>query len=178
MRYKINFSRVVNQLVPYYLGGRKLILLLQAMLYPLQKLNDSFSQWARDRVIEANMTSQIIKLEWYLNYKFSKYFNNPNERISIQNAVYTGVELHSENTSSAIIHKSIRFEGESSAAEDNIVFYHSDEKTESNNKSFYVVSPAIDTTMITVNEYLTMVSYQVDRFKTSGKTYEIRINNE
>ena len=33
--YRINTDRLVNQLVPHYLGGRKLILFLQAILQPL-----------------------------------------------------------------------------------------------------------------------------------------------
>ena len=37
--YRINTDRIVNQLVPHYLGGRKLILFLQAILQPLNSLN-------------------------------------------------------------------------------------------------------------------------------------------
>ena len=42
MRYAINLDKTVNQLVPYYLGGRKLILYLQALMKPLQTINDAF----------------------------------------------------------------------------------------------------------------------------------------
>lgn len=62
MRYFINFDKTVNQFVPHYLGGRKLILFLQSILVPLQQLNKEFSEWAKEKRIEASMTSQIFKL--------------------------------------------------------------------------------------------------------------------
>ena len=74
MRYYINFDKTINQLVPYYIGGRKLILYLQALMSPLRRLNDDFVSYAKETRIEAAMTSQIFKFEWFLNHKFSKYF--------------------------------------------------------------------------------------------------------
>lgn len=44
--YRINTDRIVNQLVPHYLGGRKLILFLQAILQPLNSLNIKWKEWA------------------------------------------------------------------------------------------------------------------------------------
>ena len=44
--YRINTDRMVNQLVPHYLGGRKLILFLQAILQPLNSLNVKWKEWA------------------------------------------------------------------------------------------------------------------------------------
>ena len=71
MRYYINFDKTINQLVPYYIGGRKLILYLQALMSPLRRLNDDFVSYAKETRIEAAMTSQIFKFEWFLNHKFS-----------------------------------------------------------------------------------------------------------
>lgn len=34
MRYVIDFAKTINRLVPYYIGGRKLILYLQALMKP------------------------------------------------------------------------------------------------------------------------------------------------
>lgn len=76
MRYFINFDKTINQLVPYYIGGRKLILYLQALMSPLRRVNDDFVEYAKETRIEAAMTSQIFKFEWYLNRKFKKYFAN------------------------------------------------------------------------------------------------------
>ena len=71
--YRINTDRMVNQLVPHYLGGRKLILFLQAILQPLNSLNVKWKEWADEKRIEAAMTSQVIMMEYFLNHKFRKY---------------------------------------------------------------------------------------------------------
>lgn len=34
--YKIDTDKMVNQLVPHYLGGRRLVLFLQSLLAPLK----------------------------------------------------------------------------------------------------------------------------------------------
>ena len=179
MRYGINFDKTVNQLVPHYIGGRKLILFLQSILKPLQDLNDAFKYWAAETRIEAAMTSQVIKFEWFLNHKFRKYFLNPGEGITIQTASHLGAELHWENTeASGVEHQVTRFEGESDAIADNMILFNEDENEAFGNKSFIVYSPAIDTTKISRTDYLAMVAYQVDKYKLAGKTYSIQFNNE
>lgn len=42
MRYKLPIDKLVNQLVPHYLGGRKYILFIQSLVYPLKIINDRF----------------------------------------------------------------------------------------------------------------------------------------
>ena len=96
MRYSIYFDKIINQLAPHYLGGRKYILYLQALCKPLQTANDSFSEWADETLIEANMTSQIIKFEWYLNRKFRKYFADKSNSIAIKNGKRNGVAAYWE----------------------------------------------------------------------------------
>lgn len=59
MRYKLPIDRSVNRLVPHYLSGRRFILFVQSCLYPLQSLNERFRTFARERHIEARMTSQV-----------------------------------------------------------------------------------------------------------------------
>ena len=93
MRYYINFDKTINQLTPAYIGGRKLILFMKSLAHPLRALNDAFVEWAKETRIEASMTSQIFKFEWYLNRKFSKYFVNQSNRIAITNVVPTGVPI-------------------------------------------------------------------------------------
>ena len=73
MRYKLPIDKLVNQLVPHYLGGRKYILFIQSLVYPLKIINDRFIDFAKERHIEARMTSQVMYFEWYLNHKFGKY---------------------------------------------------------------------------------------------------------
>ena len=70
--YRINTDRMVNQLVPHYLGGRKLILFLQALLQPLNSLNVKWKEWADEKRIEAAMTSQVIMMEYFLKTNMIK----------------------------------------------------------------------------------------------------------
>jgi len=74
---------LINQLVPHYLSGRKYILFLQSLVYPLHTLNERFIIFAKEKQIEARMTSQVMYFEWYLNRKFKKYLANPDESIYI-----------------------------------------------------------------------------------------------
>ena len=174
MRYTINFDKTINQFVPHYLGGRKLILLLQALMSPLQKLNDYFSTWAKETRIEASMTSQVFKFEWYLNRKFKKYFIDGDSRISIQNGIKLGAPIYREN-------------GDIDDKE-NMVIYQESEKRESaplfysyetmgiGDVSFVVNSPIIDESLITREAYVAMLSYYVDKYRLSNKTYKIIFN--
>lgn len=77
MRYKLPVDRLVNSLMPHYLSGRRFILFVQSCLYPLQSLNERFRAFARERHIEARMTSQVIYFEWFLNHRFGKYICDP-----------------------------------------------------------------------------------------------------
>lgn len=97
MRYTINFDKTVNQLTPHYIGGRKLILLMQALVFPLRSLNADFSNYAREKRIEAAMTSQILPFTWYLNRKFKKFFLNKNAKITITNISTLGVPIYNES---------------------------------------------------------------------------------
>ena len=175
MRYAINFDKTVNQLVPHYLGGRKLILFIQAVLKPIQAINDVWKEWAAETRIEAAMTSQVIKFEWFLNHKFSKYFLDSNGKITIRTASRIGAELHWENTAaSGVQHAVTRFEGESSNLADNMVLYHSEENEAEGNVSFIVSSPDINTAKISQSDYIAMLAYQIDKYKIAGKTYSIK----
>ena len=92
--YRINTDRLVNQLVPHYLGGRKLILFLQAILQPLNSLNIKWKEWADEKRIEAAMTSQVIMMEYFLNHKFRKYFLDTSEHIVISDGAINGIKIY------------------------------------------------------------------------------------
>lgn len=174
MRYKINFDRLVNQFVPHYLGGRKLVLYLQSVVSPLQSLNSAFSDWAKEIRIEASMTSQIFKLEWFLNRKFSKYFKNPDERIVIANAIRQGLPLYYQHASIPLTdNPALYAQGKS---DNNPALHRMTEKLDESSYSFNVNSPAIQTSKITTEEYLANLQYWIDKYRLAGKTYKITIN--
>ena len=175
MRYRIDFNKTINQLVPSYMGGRKLILLLQAICAPLKDVNDAFVAWAKETRIEASMTSQVFKLEWYLNRKFSKYFADPNGRISIVTGeeAPNGAVMYSENANvPSGDNMVVRLESEGVAEESSLMHYQR-ETTQAGRHSFLVHSPAINTSTITIAEYTSMLVYYIDKYKLANKTYII-----
>lgn len=174
MRYAINFDKTINQLVPYYIGGRKLILYLQALMKPLQILNNAFVEYAKETRIEASMTSQIIMFEWFLNRKLSKYFLNGGS-ISVKNGERLGTPIYNENADISQSDNMLLYKEEES--ERNLALYHSDENTDTNSFSFVVSSPAINPAYISEENYLAMLTHYINRYKLSGKSYKIKINS-
>jgi hypothetical protein len=170
MRYSISFDKTINQLTPHYIGGRKLILLMQALVSPLKSLNQDFTEYATEKRIETSMTSQILPFTWFLNRKFKKYFQSQAERITIINMATLGVPIYNENADIIQTENLSLYtekEGKGNA------FYYQNERTDTNTYSFIVHSPAIDTTLISKQSYLSMLTYWIERYRLAGKTYKI-----
>lgn len=176
MRYYINFDKTVNQLVPHYLGGRKLILFLQAILHPLRSINDMFVAWVKETKIEASVTSQVFPFEWFLNRKFSKYFLNSGERIVIATSHNTGVPIHYQNASLNEIERHMVMYHESEGARLNDPLYYMHERTGTNDVSFVVFTPQINESLITREAYVAMLSYYIDKYRLVNKTYNIKFS--
>lgn len=177
MRYFIDFNKTVNQLVPYYIGGRKLILYLQALLHPLRKTNDEFVNYAKETRIEASMTSQIFKFEWYLNHKFQKYFAE-NGRITIKNSEVIGTPIYHESANVSSDQDMLIIKEEETDISRQLVLYRSDELTSESNVSFIVTTPKIDTKLISEQKYVAMLKYVIDRYRLANKTYIIKYESE
>lgn len=173
MRYFINFDKTINQLVPYYIGGRKLILYLQALMSPLRRMNDDFVEYAKETKIEASMTSQIFKFEWYLNRKFKKYFANGG-RISIKNYEVPGTPIYYESANIDVEKNILVYHGEEAGITRQFVLYHNDELRDGSAVSFIVTTPQIDTKLITEQKYIAMLKYVIDRYRLANKTYLIK----
>lgn len=178
MRYKLFTDKLINRLVPHYLGGRKYILFLQSVVFPLQTLNERFAQFACEKMIEANMTSQRLYFEWYLNRKFSKYFANPLELIHITETVTLGVDMYHEKSQYGIPY-TLWAENEevetNNEKEHPREFYHLAEEKSINKVSFIVCVPEIT---ISQREFVYMLSYVVNTYKIAGKTYLIKIDTK
>ena len=153
-RYFINFDKTINQLVPHYLGGRKLILFLQSL-----------------------MTSQVFKLEWFLNRKFKKYFADQSQSIYIRNASKHGVPVYHQNASIPDSDNLLLRTAEEPET-DTAKLSFQNENTEQDNTSFTVYSPAVRKDMITKEAYEAMLSYWIDRYRTATKTYKIITNSK
>ena len=176
MRYVIDFAKTINRLVPYYIGGRKLILYLQALMKPLQDVNDAFVEYAKETRIDASMTSQKFKFEWFLNRKFGKYFANGG-RILIKNSEHLGTPIYYGNASIPLSDHLVMYYA--SEGNNNVELRYQNEKTTEESVSFVVSSPAINTSLISQEKYEAMLRYYIDKYRISGKTYHINyIDNE
>jgi hypothetical protein len=176
MRYRINFDRIINQFSTYYLSGRKLILYLQALVKPLQTINNEFAEWAKETKIEATMTSQIIKLEWFLNRKFDKYFLDNSQHIFIKNGKRAGVAIYSE-TANIPQEENLLLKYESEDEKNSASLHYNGELTDENECSFFVYSPKIDARLLSEEAYVAMITYHVDKYKISGKTFKVKFNS-
>ena len=172
--YRINMDRLVNQLVPHYLGGRKLILFLQSILQPLNSLNIGWVTWADEKRIEAAMTSQVIMMEYFLNRKFGKYFLNTSERIVISDGVVNGVPIYWEASNEDMNQFPLYKEGESEIeGHPSVPLRWKDEKTPTGDVSFVVSCPTINTKIVSQEEFTAMISFYIDRYRIAGKNLKV-----
>lgn len=171
--HKINVDRLVNQLVPHYLGGRRLILFLQSCLKPLQTANDRWVEWVQEKKVEASLTSQVILMEYFLNKKFKKYFKDQDKCIIISDGTAPGVPIYFQSAGENISKFVLYNENENGKKQP---FQWQNEKSSSNDVSFIVFCPYVNTSIITEKELTGMISYVIDKYKVAGKSYRIEFN--
>lgn len=70
----INNAKLIGRLLPFWARGKKVSLLLQAILYPIASVHNLFKIWALEKFIECHITAQKASLEWYLRYKLKSHF--------------------------------------------------------------------------------------------------------
>lgn len=178
MRYRLPTDKLINELVPHYLSGRKFILFLQSLVWPLQMLNDRFVMFAREKRIEAAMTSQMFYFEWYLNRKFGQYLADSTQRICLRDSAPAGVDIYFEGVSPSRPF-TVWFEGEQVLAthegEEPRHMYLRDERKAVGKASFMIHVPAI---RISLHEFVHLLSRTVNTYKLAGKTYLIRIEGQ
>ena len=176
MRYVVNTDYLANRLIPYLYGGRKIVLFVQSLLKPLNTLNLSFVSFAKEKHIEARMTSQVMYFEWFLNRRLSKYFINQNDRIFIIDNSSLGVPIFHENALNGIPF-TIWFNGEAITAvvdsEKPKALYTKTEEYLLSNASFIVAAPDVT---ISQKEFVYMLSNLVNKYRIAGKTFLIKIN--
>lgn len=171
MKYTIHFNKTINQLVPYYLNGRKLVLFLQALMSPLQQLNDVFSKWARETRIEAAMTSQVFKLEYFLNLKLQQYFSNKTQRITIKNSYSNGTPIYYEHEDMGTHHMVMFNQNELTEEKRDLRYEYED--TLNIVYSFLVYAPRPDLSLVSQDAYETQLKFWIDKYKLTNKNYQI-----
>ena len=178
MRYELPTDKLINSLVPHYLSGRRYILFLQSLVWPLKTLNRQFAAFAREKHIQARMTSQVIYLEWYLNYKFGKYLEDGRDRIFIRDSQSVGVDLYHEGAENSrpftLWYNHEEVTGVKEEEKPRPFYLRAEEKL-INRVSFMVCVPPIG---ISTQEFVYMLSYVVERYRIAGKTYLIKIDQQ
>lgn len=81
--YKATSKVLVGKLVPFFVAGDKVLKFLSAIAKPLDTVNTAFLSWAKDTLIDAATTSQVIVLEWSMTQKLQKYFVDSAQSVSI-----------------------------------------------------------------------------------------------
>lgn len=171
--YRINTDKLVNQLVPHYLGGRKLILFLQSCLQPLNSLNNKWKEWADERRIEAAMTSQVIMLEFYLNHKFGKYLQDTTKRIVVSDGSVNGIPIFWSNNETYNSNLALYYENESVEKDSLTAFHFQNERQANSEVSFCVCCPSINTRMISEQELTAMITFQIQKYCIAGKKFNV-----
>lgn len=86
--YKLSLGEIVPKIIPRVLRSPRMHQWMLAITFPLQKINNDFVLFAEQTRVFAEMSSQTLILETFLNDSFSKYFPNPDtDRISIMHGV-------------------------------------------------------------------------------------------
>lgn len=172
--YRINTDRLINQLVPHYLGGRRIILFLQSCMQPLNSLNKTWKEWADEKRREAAMTSQVILLENYLNHKFNKYLKDRSQHIVISDGVVNGVPLFWQDSeaynSTLILYHAVETP---KADKPTQPFRYKNEKQANSDMSFVISCPPVDTSKITEAELTAMIEYRVRKYCIAGKKFNV-----
>ena len=77
-RYTANSKTLVGQVVPFFLRGQQMLQFLAAICSPLDSVNKAFQTWARNTLIDAATTSQVIVLKWSIKNRLSEYMLDKN----------------------------------------------------------------------------------------------------
>lgn len=93
----VDNARMIGRLLPFWARGRKLSLLLQALMSPIVNVHLSFKSWALERYIECHITAQRLSLEWYLRYKLKSHFLNEGDAFYVTQGVNETVSCFSSD---------------------------------------------------------------------------------
>lgn len=83
----IDNSKLVGMLLPFWARGRKLSMLIQALIYPLKYAHTNFRNWAFETYVEHHITGQKMSLEWFLKHRLKKHFLSPSDSFFITQSI-------------------------------------------------------------------------------------------
>lgn len=143
---------------------------------PLKTLNDIFVAWAKEKRIEATMTSQIIMLEWFLTRKFKEYFVDHSQTIQVVESKPTGIPFYNEDAKGVQTYEHVLLMRQSEKdSKGTVVLRGEHESVVTANVSFLVRCPKLKLDQEGKEEFLNMLRYWIDRYRIANKTYNIFI---
>lgn len=176
-KYKIDLPATIGKVLPFYMRGKKLSLLLEAILNPLGMLHDAWVKWADERIIDASITSQPLAIEWYLKHKLYDHFINKGDEFVVKNGIDSPTSiLFTEQES----FKSDEYSQHIYCMDENMEVLTMTVMTRAesvdDNINFAIIAPEIkETSMYDEEDYKHEITRIVNKYNTSFKTYQIII---
>ena len=93
----IDNAKLIGRLLPFWARGKKISLLLQAILSPIASAHNRFKIWGLQKFIECQVTAQKSSLEWYLKYRLKSHFQNENDTFFITQGINESVSCFSSD---------------------------------------------------------------------------------
>ena len=179
-RFDIDNNKVICRVIPHYLRGRKLILLMEACAHPLISIHNEFKKWGLERMIEASVTSQPMSLQWYLTHCFSSLFIDKSQQFRIiPDALSVGATIYDKQESGTYSDNTYIYNRTDDPALDfteQMVLRYKNEAEDNYNADIIIVAPRIQETQDYNNEhYLNDIRRRVDKYITTRTGYEIKI---
>lgn len=94
--YSLDVTKLANRLIPHFVRKPVMKAFVHALLAPLGTVNRAFLEFVAEKRVEANMNSQTMLLEHYLNRTFGGYFRSPSDRIEIIHSTSSGLPVYLE----------------------------------------------------------------------------------
>lgn len=93
----IDNAKLIGRLLPFWSRGKKVSLLLQAILSPIISIHDRFKLWGLQRFIECQITAQKASLEWYLKYRLGSHFLREDDNFFIVHGINETISCFSSD---------------------------------------------------------------------------------
>lgn len=180
-RYTAKSETLISRLIPLFLRGNKMFKFLSAICSPIDKANENFQSWAKDMLIDAATTSQIIVLKWSLKAKLSKYFENEEDVFYINTYGRTNYTTVYENQTEQNLHPEAdniympEDTTDTSVAEDVQVVIRDKEEISSESNDLTVVAP-VHNSSITDEQYIQKIKQCIEPYLAYDMEYQVVIN--
>lgn len=175
----IDNAKLVGRLLPFWARGKKLSLLLQAILSPIISVHNNFKLWALEQYIYTHITSQAMSIEWYLKYKLKSHFVNESHSFVVRD------ESMNEFLTCFGDLWTNEFEWKNdvlwplSYNYNPVSLSEVEEETEDESSYTYIYAPAIVSTInYNQDDYIRDINYIVSQFMTNFNKIKIIIVNK